>query len=257
MVKHLVCVCREEPNGAAVRTPSDDRLAAVLDRVVKAVSPSSFLTAFFLPALVHHPNAAATTAAALASGGGGKQAEQLLDDPYFLLPDTRLAASAGHGTDGEALRLAWARHRQLYLPLLVRLQRRYPGFASSLRRRLLLLGTTTDSSSSYAIKYGRWAQQLLTRDWHSHFAYGRGEALFSLRRAPGISFNLRDKPPENWTQPEADFMLAPASVDCLRRGLGSGLEEGEGGKEEEGEGQDDEGGWAVCERWAACPIGSH
>lgn len=257
-----------------MRTASDALLAQSLDGLLDAVSPS-FLTAFLLPALVHYPDPGTDThdgnggGAAAANGGeGGTESES---GPFFLLPDHHFAAAAtttapnGSGSadaGGEAGRLAWARHRQLYAPLLVRLQRRYPGFAPALDRRLALGGGpgAAEAPTNGAVSYGRWRAHLRTRDWHSHFGYGRGEALFALRRAPGVRFNLRDKPPENWTQPEVEFMLGPASAASVGEGLGlvaavvDGEGRGEGGQGEEGEGKDDD--WALCEEWRACPLGS-
>jgi hypothetical protein len=227
---------------AAVRTASDALLAEALDALLDAVSPT-FLTAFLLPALVRRPS----PGDASANGRSGSEA-------FFLLPDARLSAAI----DANAQRLAWARHRQLYLPLLVRLQRRFPGFSHALYRRLLVALPPPDGGDC-GYGYGRWVGHLKTRDWHSHFPHGRHEALFALRRAPGISFNLRDKPPENWTQPETEFMLGPASVNCVQRGLGLNPEEvlvGQGGVTVDGEEEEETEDWARCEDWGSCPIGS-
>ncbi len=233
-----------------MRTASDDRLADSLAGLLDAISPT-FLSAFLLPALVR-----TTTTTSGSSSSSHNDTDAADDDaaPFFLLPDARLFAGVG-GDDTAQRRLVWAAHRRLFLPLLVRLQRRFPGFAPALHRRLLHLTTTTTplhggrrDRQQQGGGYESWAAYLRTRDWHAHFAYGRGEALFALRRAPGVRFNLRDKPPENWTQAEAEFMLGPASAACVRLGLG--LVEWDG---DEGEG---EGEWAVCEGWQPCPIGS-
>lgn len=259
---------REEPGAAAVRTASDALLAETLDGLLEAVSPS-FLTAFLLPALVHYPSPSPSppyehgggSGAATATATATNEAEDDGGSHYFLLPDHQLTASASPAsTDAEAERLAWARHRQLYAPLLVRLQRRFPGFAHALDRRLALGEQAQEAEAAGCVcvcvcVYGRWRAHLRTRDWHSHFAYGRQEALFALRRAPGVRFNLRDKPPENWTQPEVEFMLGLASASCLGEGLGLVVkEQGDGGDEEE-EGEDDDD-WALCKDWRACPLGS-
>lgn len=245
---------RKEPGAGAVRTASDALLAEALDGLLDAVSPS-FLTAFLLPALVHYPNPRPPDE----HGCWAMSATNEEDDDsshYFLLPDHQLTASASPvSTDAEAERLAWARHRQLYAPLLVRLQRRFPGFAHALDGRLAQgeHAQEAEAAGCVCVLYGRWRAHLRTRDWHSHFAYGRQEALFALRRAPGVRFNLRDKPPENWTQREMEFMLGPASASCLGEGLGLVVKEqgGEGDNEEE---EDDD--WALCEDWRACPLGS-
>ena len=256
---YIYIMHREEPGAAAVRTASDALLADALDGLLDAVSPS-FLTAFLLPALVHYPSPSPSND----HGGGGSgaatatatnEAEDDGSSHYFLLPDHQLTASASPAsTDAEAERLAWARHRQLYAPLLVRLQRRFPGFAHALDRRLALGKQAQEAEAACCVcVYGRWRAHLRTRDWHSHFTYGRQEALFALRRTPGVRFNLRDKPPENWTQPEVEFMLGPASASCFREGLGRVVKEQDDGGDEDEEEDDD---WALCEDWRACPLGS-
>ena len=182
-----------------------------------------------------------------------------------------------------------AKHRQLYAPLLIRLQRKYPGFAHALFFRLAASSSgsssrltegggggvtagigpaagaaaaagaasaaaspSSSSSSPSPYTYSMWLSYLQSKDWHSHFPYGRSEALFTLRRAPGIRFNLRDKSPGGWTSAEREYMYSSASLSVLREGLGLGLGVRMREVEEEGE---EEGGWVRCKEWVPCPLG--
>jgi hypothetical protein len=259
---------------------------------------ASFVSAFLLPALVRD------------GGGGGEREEQEKEkggekkeeggpvrQEVFLLPDHELEALGGTiaaaGTAAAAAipnHIHINKHRQLYAPLLVRLQRRFPGFANGLFLNLAAVtqrGEATAAAGAAAAAgdgkgvgaeegerrsrrgaptYKSWLTYLQSRDWHSHFSYGRHEALFTLRRAPGIQFNLRDKPPENWTSAETDFMQAPASEAVLREGLGLVVSLAVTSththtatpvlleQQEEGGGEREEG-WSRCEAWVPCPIG--
>ncbi|EWM24302.1 las1-like family expressed [Nannochloropsis gaditana] len=272
-----------------IRTASDTHLAEALQALLCSVTPS-FLTTFLLPALVCIPHGRVGQDDIVRPSSWGE---------CFLLPDSELEDRASgvtakcSSTEGclpvsaELKTLQAIKHRRLYIPLLVRLQRRFPCFARSLFFRLVSPmggglkwrgaggkgpGTESEgarateaahfSSSLPAPTFGMWVSYLQSRDWHSHFPYGRAEATFTLRRASGIRFNLRDKASASWTTAESDFMLSRASGGVLRRGLGLGVgskgrkgregrEGGEGG--EGGRGGDE--GWTLCQEWIPSPLG--
>ncbi len=221
------------PSSSLVTTPSDTRLAEALEGLLGSVT-ASFLTAFLLPALVPVEESPDDTAAA----------------SFFLLPDKALDSQAAALT-AEASLLFIAKHRQLYTPLLVRLQRRFPGFAHTLFLRMA--DVTSTQKDKGGPTYQMWLAYLQSRDWHSHFAHGRHDALFTLRRAPGIQFNLRDKPPENWTSAETDFMQGKASKAVLREGLGLTARCLKRSVEETGGGEGS--GWRRCKSWIPTPLG--
>eukprot|EP00624_Nannochloropsis_granulata_P003818 evm.model.NODE_29350_length_8963_cov_36.581165.2 len=100
-----------------------------------------------------------------------------------------------------------------------------------------------------------WLSYLQSKDWHSHFAYGRSEALFALRRAPGIRFNLRDKAQGSWTSAEREYMHSPSCLSVRRQGLGLGLGVAVGEEKEEEEEEEEEEGWMKCKEWVPCALG--
>ena len=208
---------REE---ASSRTSACDRLISeALDGIAASVNPT-FVASFLVPALLE----------GLGTEGGGDEEPGVHS---FLLPDERLLErswssfpsppifSQGQGQGAE--QRAWLRHRQLYTPLLVRLERSYPGFAAALRTQLLLgHGSNKAGMGSTKLSYGLWVTYLGSRDWHSHFEYGRACAAYSLRCGPSsIRFNLRDKPPDCWTPNESAFMQEPAPREVLQAQSGA------------------------------------
>jgi len=271
--------------GGGIKTASDARLAEALDGLLASVT-ASFLTTFLLPALVRVAPEQNSSSSSSSSSSAS----------FFLLPDQILETEAAATTatapttttlqiqkPPEIKAMHEAKHRQLYAPLLIRLQRKFPGFAHALFFRLAASNSNTSTHQNEAAAgviagaagaatatspssppsspppspytYSMWLSYLQSKDWHSHFPYGRSEAFFTLRRAPGIRFNLRDKSPGSWTSAEREYMYAPASLPVLRQGLGLGVGVGGGGGEEEEGGEDEEGGWVRCEEWVPCPLG--
>jgi len=283
-------------SGGGIKTASDARLAEALDGLLASVT-ASFLTTFLLPALVRvGPEENSSSPSSSTSSAS-----------FFLLPDHILETEAAAAittttttslqiqTPPEIKAMHETKHRQLYAPLLIRLQRKYPGFAHALFFRLAASssgsssrlteggggGNTTgigpatgaaaagegaaaaaspssSSSSPSPYTYSMWLSYLQSKDWHSHFPYGRSEASFTLRRAPGIKFNLRDKSPGSWTSAEREYMYSSACLSVLREGLGLGLGVRMGEVEEGGEAaeeEEEEEGWARCKEWVPCPLG--
>lgn len=283
--------------GGGIKTASDARLAEALDGLLASVTPS-FVTTFLLPALVR------------ISPEESSSSSSSPETSFFLLPDHHLEAEAAAvaasavstkpttfpttilHTPPEIKAMHEAKHRQLYAPLLIRLQRKFPGFAHSLFSRLAATGMVqcregkrvtvgeeekaartaeseaaaeeggvtsppSPTTSPFPYTYSMWLSYLRSKDWHSHFAYGRSEALFALRRAPGIRFNLRDKAQGSWTSAEREYMCSPACLPVQTQGLGLGPWVGVGEEEvEEEKGEEgEEEGWVRCKEWMPCPLG--
>lgn len=205
---------------------SNDKLLYEALESFRATLPPSSITHFLIPLLiagppVPPPAVEAGQAGGAAQGGASEamssDASPAAEEGASAMAVDGEAGEAGYPEEGEAFLLSDEglsreeglletvkfRHRLLFVPLLLALERTYTGFVTSLLTHL-----AEDSLQGSGRAWGMWTAYLLCKDWHSHFPKARGLAGFQLRGA--IRFSLRDKAPDKWTTAEAGHMAAPA-----------------------------------------------
>lgn len=198
---------------------SNDKLLYEALESFRATLPPSSITHFLIPLLIAGPPVPSQAVAAGQAGAEAlsSDARPPAEEGASAMAVDGEAGEAGYPEEGEAFLLSDEglsreeglletvkfRHRLLFVPLLLALERTYTGFVTSLLTHL-----TEDTLQGSRRAWGMWTAYLLCRDWHSHFPKARGLAGFQLRGA--IRFSLRDKAPDKWTTAEAGHMAAPA-----------------------------------------------